>query len=224
MNAIVVLSGGMDSTTALYLALAQYGAGNVEAVSVNYGQRHVRELEYAVGTCTNLGVRHDVVDASRLGLLLSGSALTDDVDVPEGHYADETMRATVVPNRNAILLNLVAGIAVARKRNAIVTGVHAGDHPIYPDCRPEFIDAMNAMLQVANAGYHVPRVEAPFVHSGKHDIVRLGAHLNVNWRLTWSCYSGGAVHCGRCGTCVERREAFDLAGVEDPTEYEEAQA
>jgi 7-cyano-7-deazaguanine synthase len=218
MTAIVVLSGGMDSTTALHHALALHDT--VQAVSVDYGQRHVKELEYATSTCNQLDVRHDIIDASALGLLLAGSALTTaSVEVPQGHYADESMRSTVVPNRNAILLNLVAGIAVARKMDAIVTGVHAGDHPIYPDCRPEFITALQHQLDAANEGYHQVRVEAPFVHVGKHDIVRVGDKLGVNWARTWSCYQGDVWHCGKCGTCVERREAFQLAGVTDPTRY-----
>lgn len=218
MTAIVVLSGGMDSTTALHHALALHDT--VQAVSVDYGQRHVKELEYATSTCNQLDVRHDIIDASALGLLLAGSALTTAaVEVPQGHYADESMRSTVVPNRNAILLNLVAGIAVARKMDAIVTGVHAGDHPIYPDCRPEFITALQHQLDAGNEGYHQVRVEAPFVHVAKHDIVRVGDRLGVDWARTWSCYQGDVWHCGKCGTCVERREAFQLAGVTDPTRY-----
>lgn len=214
-KAIVVLSGGLDSTTALYWALKNYD--EVDAVSVNYGQRHAIELDYARATCEALGVRHDVLEAGSLGLVLSGSALTDNLEVPHGHYEDESMRSTVVPNRNAILLNLVAGIAVARGAEAIVTGVHAGDHAIYPDCRPEFIEAMRSLLKVAN--YKPVAVEAPFIRSSKADIVSAGDFLGVDFTQTYSCYEGGQEHCGQCGTCVERVEAFALAGVKDPTRY-----
>lgn len=214
-KAIVVLSGGLDSTTALYWALKNYD--EVDAVSVNYGQRHSIELEYASATCNALGVRHDVLEAGSLGLVLSGSALTDNVEVPHGHYEDESMRSTVVPNRNAILLNLVAGIAVARGAQAIVTGVHAGDHAIYPDCRPEFIEAMRSLLAVAN--YEPVAVEAPFLTSSKAEIASIGDFLGVDFTKTYSCYEGGREHCGQCGTCVERVEAFELAGVADPTHY-----
>lgn len=218
-SALVVHSGGMDSTTALYLALTLYD--DVAAVSVNYGQRHSTELAHAAAICDAIGVEHAVVDLSGVGRALAGSALTDDVDVPHGHYADETMRATVVPNRNAILSNVVAGMAVAQRRDAIVLGVHAGDHPIYPDCRPEFIEALQLLLDVANEGYHRLLVHAPFVNVDKTAIVRLGAALGVPYERTWSCYEGrnDGVHCGACGTCVERREAFELAGVDDPTSY-----
>lgn len=215
--AIVVLSGGMDSTAALYWARTRYD--QTDAVSVNYGQRHAVELSYATRTCASLGVRHDVIDASTLGLVLSSSALTGDTAVPEGAYDDPSMAATVVPNRNAILLNLVGGIAVSREADAIVTGVHAGDHPVYPDCRPEFIDAMRHLLSVANT--HQVAVEAPFVNVPKDEIARIGTELGVDWSSTWSCYNGGDTHCGRCGTCVERAEAFALAGVADPTVYQD---
>lgn len=214
-KAIVVLSGGLDSTTALYWARTRYD--EVEAVSINYGQRHAIELGYAQNTCEQLGIRHDVLAAQSLGLVLTGSALTDSVEVPHGHYEAENMLSTVVPNRNAIMLNIVAGIAVARGAEAIVTGVHAGDHAIYPDCRPEFIDALQAMLTVAN--YERIKVEAPFVYMSKTRIVSEGAALGVPFGNTYSCYEGGLTHCGQCGTCVERIESFTEAGVTDPTVY-----
>lgn len=218
--AIVVLSGGMDSTTALHHTLRAYPGEQVDAVSVDYGQRHARELQFARLTCDRLGVRHDVADLSDVGRLLTGSALTDDaVDVPHGHYAEPSMAATVVPNRNALLASAAAAVAVARQARLLVLGVHAGDHPIYPDCRPEFVAAFGRMLRVATEGYADVRVEAPFVHMPKHGIAALGDALGVDWTTTWSCYEGGKVHCGQCGTCVERIEAFDLAGVDDPTEY-----
>ena len=215
MSALVVLSGGMDSVTALHWAATLHD--RVDALSVNYGQRHVRELAAASSQASVVGARWDVVDLSDVGALLTGSSLTDDVDVPRGHYADETMRATVVPNRNAILANVAAGVAVARGHDALVLGVHSGDHAIYPDCRPEFVDALSALLQVAN--YDVVRVEAPFLHTDKVGILRVGHALGVDYSQTWTCYVGGDVACGTCGSCVERREAFDTIGVRDPLPY-----
>lgn len=218
--AVAVVSGGMDSVTLAYLL--KHEGWDVDVLSVDYGQRHVRELRYAEKAAKELDGEHVVVSLP-LGGLLTGSALTDrTVPVPEGHYADESMRATVVPNRNAIMLSVAVGVAVARKAGLVAVGVHAGDHPIYPDCRPAFIDAFDRMERVATQGFAVDgfAVRAPFVHKTKADICALGAHLGVPFEDTWSCYHGGELHCGRCGTCVERREAFEVAGVPDPTVYE----
>jgi 7-cyano-7-deazaguanine synthase len=222
MTAIVLLSGGMDSTTLAYRVHREYDE-DIHALSFDYGQRHRKELEYADITAEKLDARHDVVDLSDLGRLLGGSALTDTVDVPEGHYSDDTMRATVVPNRNAIMLNVAIGVAVARKADAVYCAVHAGDHPIYPDCRPEFIDKLNDLQVVATDGFRLSdlTVEAPFVFRTKAEIVEIGDMLGVPWLDTWSCYQGGDIHCGRCGTCVERAEAFAIAEVADPTPYED---
>jgi 7-cyano-7-deazaguanine synthase len=156
--------------------------------------------------------------------LLSGSALTsDDVEVPEGHYTDASMAITVVANRNAIMLSIAVGAAVSRGAEAVAAAVHAGDHTVYPDCRPEFIEAIQHEARVANEGFIVDgfEVRAPFLLVGKDEIVRQGAALGVPFEETWSCYVGGELHCGRCGTCVERIEAFALAGVTDPTAYAE---
>ena len=144
------------------------------------------------------------------------------VAVPEGHYTDASMAATVVPNRNAVMLSVAVGAAVARGASAVATAVHAGDHPIYPDCRPAFIDAVEHEARIGNEGFIADgfRVLAPFLSVGKDEIVRRGAAVDVPFAQTWSCYVGGERHCGRCGTCVERREAFELAGVDDPTAYE----
>lgn len=218
MTMLVVLSGGMDSVTALAHTATMYG--DVHALTVNYGQRHVREIDAAAAQAERWAVGHDVVDLTGVGSLLAGSALTDDVAVPEGHYSDASMAATVVPNRNAILANVAAGVAVARKLDGIVLGVHAGDHPIYPDCRPEFIVALQTMLDAANDGYHRVRVEAPFLHTDKAGILRVGMALGVDYGLTWTCYKGADRACGRCGSCVERLEAFAEIGEQDPLEYE----
>ncbi|WP_114593934.1 7-cyano-7-deazaguanine synthase QueC [Euzebya pacifica] len=214
--AVTVLSGGMDSTVLAHLSKGLNE--KVDLVSVDYGQRHRTELEFAARTADKLGCRHDVVSLP-IGEALS-SALTDtDVDVPHGHYAEDNMAVTVVPNRNAILISVAYGIAVARGATTVQVGVHAGDHFVYPDCRPAFVDQLGVALKTGNEGFGQVELVAPFVHQSKTDICRLGDVLGVDWTDTWSCYEGGAVHCGRCGTCVERREAFRDAGVEDPTEY-----
>lgn len=222
MRYVVIVSGGMDSVTLAH-HLAHEGH-EIDLVSFYYGQRHKRELAYAERCAARLGVPQTTIMLDGLVGVLPGSALTDPtVDVPEGHYADETMKATVVPNRNMMMLSVAIAIAVARKADGVATGVHAGDHPIYPDCRPEFIRQMQAVARVANEGFCVPgfAVIAPFSYLTKTAIAALGDSLAVPWDQTWSCYKGSVRHCGRCGTCVERREAFALAGVTDPTDYEE---
>lgn len=220
---IAVVSGGLDSAVLAHHLRAEGWA--LRLLSFDYGQRHAKELAHAAGLAAALDARHDVVDLTSAGRLLGGSALTDDaVDVPSGHYTDESMRATVVANRNAIFVNVAVGVAVAEGAAAVAVGVHAGDHPIYPDCRPEFVDAAERLARVANEGFAVEGfgVLAPFLRWSKADIVRRGAELGVAFADTWSCYRGGGSHCGTCGTCVERREAFELAGVPDPTAYEGA--
>lgn len=217
---VAILSGGLDSATLAYLLASQ--GWELHLLSFDYGQRHVRELRSAMRIAHRLGAQHDVVDLRSVGTLLSGSALTDTkVGVPEGHYTDESMRATVVPNRNAIFASVAIGVAVANAAPAIALGIHAGDHAVYPDCRPEFVAALQQLAGVANEGFIAPdfRVLAPLLHWSKADIVRCGAELDVPFATTWSCYQGGDRHCGRCGTCVERREAFEVAGVDDPTDY-----
>ncbi len=222
---VTTLSGGLDSVTLAHVLSAE--GFDLIALSYDYGQRHVKEIECAVRCADELGADHHVVDLRSVGALLTGSALTDaGIDVPEGHYTDASMAATVVPNRNAIMLSVAVGVAVARGATAVATAVHAGDHPVYPDCRPAFIDAVQHEASVGNEGFLVDgfQVLAPFLHLGKDEIVRRGAALGVPFAATWSCYVGGPRHCGRCGTCVERREAFELAGVDDPTAYAEVRA
>lgn len=219
MKAIAIVSGGMDSVTLAYLLASQ--GHDLHLLSFNYGQRHIKELEYARRCAADLGAAHTVIDLSALTPLLKGSALIDDIDVPEGHYAAPNMRLTVVPNRNAIMLAIAYAAAVAEGAGIVATGVHAGDHPIYPDCRPEFIAAFDRMERHATDGYAADGLHlyAPFVTMTKAEIVALGAALLVPYDKTWSCYKGDTAHCGVCGTCVERREAFQLAGVDDPTLY-----
>lgn len=224
-RAVAIVSGGLDSVTLAHL-LADEGR-DLTVVSFDYGQRHARELDYAAAAARRLGALYHCVDLTSVGRLLTGSALTDaTVDVPDGHYTDDSMRSTVVPNRNAILLSVATGVAVAQGASLVATGVHAGDHPIYPDCRPAFVDAFQQLARIANEGFAAPdlRVVAPFLTMSKADIVRTGSRLGVPFAETWSCYRGGEVHCGRCGTCVERREAFASAEVTDPTVYESAVA
>ena len=216
MKSLVVHSGGMDSTVLLH-KLVQEG-DEVKALSVNYGQRHSRELEAAHALCTEFGVEHRVADLSGLSDLLAGSALTSsDIEVPEGHYAEDNMKASVVPNRNMILLSVAAGWAISSKYDRIAYAAHSGDHAIYPDCRNEFAEALDGAIRLAD--WHEVSLYRPFVDMTKADIVSLGAKLGVPFEKTWSCYKGQDLHCSRCGTCVERREAFYLAGVEDPTTY-----
>lgn len=219
--AVLSFSGGMDSTT-LVAHMIRQGYTPL-LLSVDYGQRHRRELDAARAVASYYNAEHRVVDATSIGALLTGSALTSpDTDVPEGHYAADNMSKTVVPNRNAILANIAVGWAVARRAEVVALGVHAGDHAVYPDCRPEFVDSLRMTVQAATAGYHTPRIVAPFVRNTKAEIAFMGAKLNTPFELTWSCYKGGAVHCGKCGTCVERAEAFAEAKVPDPTEYADA--
>ena len=217
MRTIVICSGGLDSVSLAHMVAAERELSRL--VSFDYGQRHRKELDYAARCAERLGVPHDLIDLRGIGAALSGSALTDAIDVPDGHYAEETMRITVVSNRNAIMLSIAFGIAAARGAEAVATAVHGGDHFIYPDCRPAFTEAFAAMQRAALDGYAEVDLYTPFVHRTKADIVREGARHGTPFAETWSCYKGGDIHCGRCGTCVERREAFDLAGVADPTEY-----
>jgi 7-cyano-7-deazaguanine synthase len=219
-HVVTILSGGMDSVT---LAFVLQAAGIPQTfLSFDYGQRHRRELAYAGSVARLLGAPHHMVDLTSAGALLSGSALTDDcVPVPGGHYTDASMRARVVPNRNMILLGIATGVAVAEGARGVAFGAHAGDHPIYPDCRPAFVEVFTTLARVANEGFIAPgfRILAPFIDKTKVEIVQIGAGLEVPYANTWSCYQGGELHCGVCGTCVERKEAFVLAGVADPTTY-----
>lgn len=216
MNAVVIYSGGLDSTVLLHHLHHQ--GGELAALSVHYGQRHAREIACARRQCARLGVEHREADLRTLAPLLGDNRLTDhDRPVPEGHYTEDSMKATVVPNRNMILLAVATGWAISRQADGVAYAAHSGDHAIYPDCRREFADALDAAIRLAD--WHETRLIRPFVDWTKADIVRRGAELGVPFADTWSCYVGGEAHCGRCGTCIERREAFHLAGVADPTVY-----
>lgn len=222
---LVVYSGGMDSFTLLHHALQNPSEREVGAISFNYGQRHVRELECARKVCRNLQIEHTVVDMQGLGALLTGGGTSlipnGDNDVPEGHYAAENMHSTVVPNRNMIMLSIAAGFAAANGYNTLATAVHAGDHHIYPDCRPEFIRSVSDTLRVSQ--YQEIHMWTPYLTISKGDILRQGLE-RVGLRAeeyadTWTCYKGGESPCGRCGSCVERLESFHECGAADPLPY-----
>ncbi len=217
MKTLVVCSGGLDSVTLAYKVAREHDLRGV--LSFDYGQRHKKELHYAKACADSLNVSHHIIDISVIGAHLTGSALTDNVTVPDGHYAEETMKQTIVPNRNAIMLTIAYGMASSAHLDAVATAVHGGDHFIYPDCRPEFIHAFAAMQNYALAGVSDITLYTPFLDKDKTEIAREAVRLNVPIDQTWSCYKGGDIHCGRCGTCVERREAMDLAGANDPTAY-----
>lgn len=223
MKALVVCSGGLDSVTLAHRLAAQGGLERL--LSFNYGQRHLVELHGAVLCGQRLGVPHDTIDISGVGKLLKGSALTDasNVEVPEGHYESQSMADTVVPNRNAIMLSIAFGVASATGCTAVATAIHGGDHFIYADCRPGFANAFAHMQEHALADMNSPQLLTPYIASSKTDIATDAARYSVPIDETWSCYKGGDLHCGRCGTCVERIEALHLAGVTDPTEYEDSE-
>jgi 7-cyano-7-deazaguanine synthase len=218
MKSVVLFSGGIDSTVLAVDERRTVGQG-VHLLAIDYGQRHKKELQHASAIAKRLGLHLGVVNLSSLAPLISASSQTNDkIPVPEGHYTDSSMKSTVVPNRNMIMLAIAAGYAINIGATWVSYAAHAGDHAIYPDCRPGFTAAMGAALNLCH--YSPLRLGTPFVHMTKAQVVSLGAKLQAPLHLTWSCYMGGALHCGKCGTCVERREAFQLAGVTDPTEYE----
>lgn len=221
-KAVVILSGGLDSTVLAYYANRYY---DLYILSFDYGQRHKKELLFAEATAKRLNAKaFHRVNLNSITELLEGSALTSpDVSVPDGHYSAANMAVTVVPNRNAIMLSIAYGYAVSIGAKNVFAGVHAGDHEIYPDCRPDFIEVLDLALRLGNEGFRDSglRIQTPFVNETKAYVVETGANLGVPFDQTWSCYKGGEKHCGKCGTCVERQEAFHLAHVPDPTEYED---
>ncbi len=216
MKAVVLFSGGLDSTVLVYDLLNE--GADLKLLSIDYGQRHEKELKSSSEIAEFLGLEHEILRLPMLNNLLGGSALTDpSISLPEGHYAEDSMKATVVPNRNMILLSLAAGHAISLQFDTVAYAAHAGDHTIYPDCRPEFATAMDEALKLCD--WNTVSLYRPFVQLSKHDLVRKGKELGVPFEKTWSCYAGNDKHCGKCGTCVERKEAFELVGLLDPTEY-----
>jgi len=213
---VVIYSGGMDSFTVLNHAI--HAGHDVYALSFNYGQRHVRELDAAAKICDSLKLSHKIVDITAMNSLMAGSSLTSDIDIPEGHYEAESMQSTVVPNRNMILLSLAIGYAVRIDAEAVYYGAHSGDHAIYPDCRPEFVEKMNAVSLIAN--YQPVRIEVPFLHNNKAEILAAGLAMGLDYSQTWTCYNGRDKACGKCGACIERLEAFAANQQTDPLPYE----
>lgn len=216
MKVIVLCSGGMDSVVALHRAAREHEVAGV--ASFDYGSKHnARELPFAAEHAALVGAPHTTIPLDFIGEHFASNLLKDAPPVPEGHYEDTTMRQTVVPFRNGIMLAVAAGFAESVGAAGIVIAAHSGDHAIYPDCRESFMEAMGAALKSGTyAGIELLR---PFISMNKAAIAAEGARLGVDFARTWSCYVGGAIHCGKCGTCVERREAFIDAGLPDPTKY-----
>ena len=213
---VVIFSGGMDSFTVLNRAIKD--GKEVFALSFDYGQRHVKELICAADICSELSVNHKIINISAINQLLTGSSLTDNIDIPEGHYEAENMKSTVVPNRNMILLSLAVGYAVSIGASQVYYGAHSGDHAIYPDCRPEFVNKMNDVCQIAN--YEAVEIFSPYLNNNKTDILTDGLKMGLDYGKTWTCYNGRALACGKCGACQERLEAFKDNNAVDPITYE----
>lgn len=215
-DSLIVLSGGMDSVTLFYdkeddIALA---------VTFDYGSNHnKREAEFAVYHCKKLGIEHITIPLGFIGKYFRSSLLEGADAIPEGSYKDGNMKSTVVPFRNGIMLAIACGLAESRGLKKVLIANHAGDHAIYPDCRATFIDAMNQAM--AYGTYEHINIFAPYTSFSKTDIAKVGKALGIDYSKTYSCYKGGDKHCGKCGTCVERKEALRDAGIDDPTEYEE---
>lgn len=214
-NALIVISGGMDSTTMLY----EFQNEIALAVTFDYGAKHgAKEIPLARMHCERLDIEHIVIGMDFMQRHFRSSLLTGGEDIPEGRYDDENMRSTVVPFRNGIMLSIACGLAESRGLKRLMIANHAGDHAIYPDCRPLFVETMSRATQEGT--YDRIVIDAPYTHLTKAEIAARGKRLGVNYAETWSCYKGGDTHCGRCGTCVERREALAEAGIDDPTTYD----
>lgn len=213
-DSVLILSGGLDSVTLLYDEQERIAL----AISFDYGSNHnAREIAFARLHCDRLGIRHVEIPLEFMAQYFKSSLLEGDAAIPEGHYEDENMRSTVVPFRNGIMLSIAAGMAETRGLSCVMLANHAGDHTVYPDCRPQFVEAMDRAIEAGT--WEGIRLLTPYTNLTKADIARHGKALGINYAETWSCYKGGALHCGRCGTCVERREALRDAGIDDPTEY-----
>ena len=212
---VVVYSGGMDSFTLINFALKQ--DHEVSAISFDYGQKHRKELDSATDFCKSRSISLEVSNISGIKPLLKGSALTDNIEVPRGHYEDQTMKMTVVPNRNMIMISLSIAYAISIDFEEVWYGAHSGDHSIYPDCRPEFLESVNKTSKLAN--YESIEIRAPFINLSKSEILSKGLGMNLDYSQTWTCYEGKVQACGKCGACVERLEAFEANNEKDPIEY-----
>ena len=214
-DCILILSGGMDSVTLLY----DYQERIALAISFDYGSNHnAKEIPFARLHCERLGIRHLVIPLDFMGRYFRSSLLEGGEAIPEGHYADENMKSTVVPFRNGIMLAIATGMAESNDLPYVMMANHSGDHTIYPDCRPAFVEAFDHAAQAGT--YNGVRLLSPYCNLTKGQIAARGGELGINYAETWSCYKGGDRHCGRCGTCIERREALAEAGIQDQTEYE----
>ncbi len=213
-DSVIILSGGLDSTTLLYEEQQRIAL----AITFNYGANHnARETACARRHCAHLGIEHMVIDLAFIGQHFR-SALTSGADaIPDGQYDDQNMHSTVVPFRNGIMLSVACGMAESRGLKRVLIANHGGDHAIYPDCRPQFVAAMDAAMRAGT--YDGVTLAAPYTDISKADIIRRGAKLGINYADTYSCYRGAEQHCGTCGTCTERRQAFAEAGITDPTTY-----
>ncbi|WP_028116259.1 7-cyano-7-deazaguanine synthase QueC [Ferrimonas senticii] len=215
-KAVVVYSGGMDSFTVLHKVIKD--GYEPFALTFDYGQRHNKEIEYAARVCEELEIEHKVIDITAMNQLIANSSLTGQGDIPEGHYAEENMKSTVVPNRNMILLSLATGYAVTVGASKVFYGAHSGDHAIYPDCRPEFVEKMNEVTKIAN--YDPIEIVSPYLNQSKIEILTDGLTMGLDYGKSWTCYNGRENACGKCGSCVERLEAFSLNNATDPLTYE----
>ena len=214
-DSVIIVSGGMDSITMLYEFKDQIALG----VSFNYGSNHNnREIPFAEMHCKRLGIPHITIDLGFMPQYFKSSLLEGADAIPEGNYDEENMKSTVVPFRNGIMLSIAIGIAESNHLKHVLMANHGGDHTIYPDCRPAYVDAMAAAAQAGT--FEDVTIEAPYTNITKADIARHGKQLGIDYSETWSCYKGGEVHCGQCGTCRERQEALREAGIADTTEYE----
>ncbi len=216
---VIILSGGLDSTVLLYHIINNKPLfGEPVAVSFDYGQRHFKEIEYASQTAKRQYVKHHIINLHRLSEFLSTSALVNpDEKIPTGHYTEESLEATIVPNRNMIMLSIATAIAIKHKAEFVLYGAHKDDHGVYPDCRPDFIKAMSYTINLCDNSEI--KMLAPFMEKTKAQIVNIGNQLQVPFEGTWSCYVGGTMHCGECSTCHARKEAFNLNHIKDPTKY-----
>lgn len=217
IKVVVLVSGGMDSVAALYHAQEEHEV--VGALSFDYGSKHNhKEIPFAAHHCERLGVPHRVIKLSFINELFASDLLQSGGAIPDGHYEELTMKQTVVPFRNGIMLSISGGYAESVEANGLIIAAHAGDHAIYPDCREAFMKAMGDAIRLGT--YAEVQLLRPFISLTKAQIAGRGHELGVDFSKTWSCYKGKDIHCGTCGTCVERREAFEVAGLQDPTVYE----
>lgn len=218
-KAIIIYSGGMDSFTLINDVHLQHYELELYALTFDYGQRHEKEIGYAKKVCKELNINHKIIDITSINELLQGSSLTtSEIEIPHGHYAADNMNITVVPNRNMILLSLAMGYAISIGVKNVFYGAHCGDHQIYLDCRPVFVEKMNEIAKIIDR--NPIEIIVPYLDFNKTDILRRGLEINLDYSNTWTCYEGKEKSCGKCGACIERLEAFRNNNVKDPLEYQ----